>query len=289
MPHSERTGFTMRAIAQSARAVAAGLLLLAASPARAGGEATSSNAVDQAGATNDILAVLKQFAAPYTNYASMLDNDPIYIPSTGRIDVAFGLAREIAPDFELVAKIAESAVDSSFRLRRQEGGKYRFTNIQKEDCDIVVMGNSTSSNRFITACVAEGERFFGKFSAIILVDSRQAPDGRILFDVHLYGYPHSAIWRFVARNFGSVQQYFLDRVMAVMRITTRTYECLGKDPARITEAMDKHQVPGSDPVFSPQEVALVRDLLERFKSVQLPPDGTATNPPATSPAPAETK
>ncbi|MDI6775274.1 MAG: hypothetical protein QME60_07790 [Verrucomicrobiota bacterium] len=214
----------------------------------------------------DHAATLRAILTQHTNYIRILDNNPIYLPVTGRVDAAFDMVREIAPDVELVARLARAAVDSSFRLRRDPNATnaFTFTNVNKEDCDLLALQNSAAADTFSSTTVAEGERFFGRFIAIIRLESERAPDGKAAFVVHLYAYPENAVWRFIARNVRTVSEYFRDRVMAIMGISARAYEAMQHEPGKILDAMERNRNPTNDLSFTQAEMDHVRSLLERF-------------------------
>jgi hypothetical protein len=161
-------------------------------------------------------------------YRSVLDAHYIEAGGTGLVEVAF---RDAVILFERVNLLDD--VQAAYAQRLGEGEKPEFviaqesTNrwsyVNKSGHESVIQelhrAIQTNGNNAAVVYYTEGERFFGKFRAIIEVLVQPAGEGDASrYEVAVYAYPVNSFSRFFARHLGVVDRFFRDKTREITQL-----------------------------------------------------------------------
>lgn len=177
-----------------------------------------------------------------TNQPAMLDllkKELIHAAVQGRIPSPFG---DVARSFEGTNLLAE--VDAAYGRLLQPGEKpafelhtgtsnvYHYLSREGKTSDVTeVCRSRTATNELSAVYYVTGRRFFGSFRSLIHITVSNAPPEGVAYAVDVYGYPETAVTRFLIHRLHLVEHYFRNHTV----IITRLIENIGKELCRPRE------------------------------------------------------
>lgn len=188
-------------------------------------------------------------------YRSVLDAHYIQTGGTGQVEVAF---RDAVILFERANLLDD--VQAAYAQRLGEGEKPEFviaqesTNrwsyVNKSGHESVIQelhrAIQTNGNNAAVVYYTEGERFFGKFRAVIEVAVHPAGEGAASrYEVAVYAYPVNAFSRFFARHLGVVDRFFRDKTREITQLAVTICRDLMKNPDPSADTASLLPVPQS--------------------------------------------
>lgn len=161
-------------------------------------------------------AAFAELLAPHAESAALLKRRTIRVQVRGCV----------AADFPAVCAIFERAgfldrVQAAYRASLAENekpaftltpvgdGRWIFENDEGQRAPVAEAVPATGNDGVLrVALYASGERSFGRFESLTLIEARADGDGRLEYAALVHAFPHGAIQRFFIRNLGLIERYF---------------------------------------------------------------------------------
>lgn len=144
------------------------------------------------------------------------EKNPIRAETSGIVPVPYGQALAVFSQSNLLACVQREYCEllaengtPEFTINQTSTNTYFYINANGERTDITeVLRHPSPDGSFNIVLYSVGERFFGRYEALIHVQLTDAgPDGTRYAAV-VYAYPENAVSRFFARHLGLVDRYF---------------------------------------------------------------------------------
>lgn len=161
-------------------------------------------------------------------YRSVVEAHYIQAGGTGLVDVAF---RDAVVLFERVnllddvqaayARMLGEGEKPEFVITQETTNRWSYVNKSGHASVIEELHRAiqTNGNEAAVVYFTEGERFFGKFRAVIEVAVRPDEDGAAShYEVAVYAYPVNSFSRFFARHLGVVDRFFRDKTREITHL-----------------------------------------------------------------------
>ena len=145
----------------------------------------------------------------------LLSRNPIRLTGSGRAEISFVDAASILQRDDLLAAIQRSYAAvlpegeaPEFTVTQTGPGAYHYTNRHGQETRIEEVLNETEAGeRVEVAMYSEGDRFFGPYQSLCIVEVVPAGTNRVDYTVRVYARPESAAVRLFAR-ITPVELYF---------------------------------------------------------------------------------
>lgn len=161
-------------------------------------------------------------------YRSVLEAHYIQAGGTGVVDIAF---RDAVVLFERVnllddvqaayARMLGEGAEPEFVITQESTNRWSYVNKAGHASVIEELHRAiqTNANHATVVYFTEGERFFGKFRAVIEVAVRPEGDGASsCYEVAVYAYPVNSFSRFFARHLGVIDRFFRDKTREITHL-----------------------------------------------------------------------
>ena len=149
-------------------------------------------------------------------YRSVLDRHYIKAGGTGMVEVSFSDAVVLFEQENLLndvqaayAKMLKDGQTPEFTIQVDATNQWSYVNKAGQQSVIIELHRLIGTeDRASLVYYSAGERFFGKFRAVIVIDVVPADLGASAYEVTVYAYPENSFSRFFARHLGVVDRFF---------------------------------------------------------------------------------
>jgi hypothetical protein len=167
--------------------------------------------------------------AHYAPALALLSNNCIRVELLGGLEVEMkavlltlsrdNLLEEIQRQY---ATLLPPGDKPEFEIKLAASNHYYYVNSSQQRSDIVeVFRKEVEQGRLRGVYYTSGRRFFGKFEAVTMIDIHTGKGDDVVYEVRVWAYPHVAVSRFFARQFGLVDRYFKSKSHALEKIAVK--------------------------------------------------------------------
>ncbi|MBN1556782.1 MAG: hypothetical protein JW951_01400 [Lentisphaerae bacterium] len=172
---------------------------------------------------------------------AVLTNDYIFVRASGTMDTPYALAARLASLSNALAVVQDAytaslpaGAEPEFVIRNIEPGRYTYVNRKDERSDILELHRPPpGGDGFDRVFFAAGNRFFGRFRALIAIRVAPAPGGGLAYRAGVYAYPLCAAPRFVVRHLRLADLYFNAKTREIEAVARRVAVYLGETQGKI--------------------------------------------------------
>lgn len=184
---------------------------------------------------------------------AVLSRPCIVVTATGHVELPYnGLARAFASENLLGNLQREYALqlpageEPEFVIVQTQPGHYHYVNrVGQESYLREVHRHAHEGPTTELVLHTWGQRFFGRFEAVIHVAVRPDGEGRTAYDAVVYAWPDNGVSRFLARHLGLVERYFRSKTREMEALSTRIGAALCASPMALlnpkNEVQDNHR------------------------------------------------
>jgi hypothetical protein len=155
-------------------------------------------------------------------YRSVLDRHYIKAGGTGTVDVSFRDAVMLFEQENLLndvqaayAKMLTEGQTPEFTIQVDATNQWSYVNKSGQQSVIIELHRLIGAeDRASLVYYSAGERFFGKFRAVIVIDVIPAEHASS-YEVTVYAYPENSFSRFFARHLGVVDRFFHAKTLEI--------------------------------------------------------------------------
>ncbi len=173
----------------------------------------------------DTLSLLKNDGPSMT---LLLEKKPIYAETEGSVPVSFPDALVVFEQPNLLQSVQDAYCELTaeigkpeFTIQQASTNTYFYINRKNERTDITeVLRQRNSDNAIDIIYYAIGERFFGKYEAVIHVQITGDNGEQTRYVASVYAYPENAFSRFFARRLGLVERFFRNKTSELTGLIT---------------------------------------------------------------------
>jgi len=172
---------------------------------------------------------------------------PIYAETTGSVPVKFPDALVVFEQPDLLQSVQDAYCEliaengkPEFTIEQTSTNTYFYINRKNERTDITeVLRERTSETAVDVIYYSVGERFFGKYEAVIHVQITDDDGEHTHYTASVYAYPENAFSRFFARRLGLVERFFRNKTSEMTGLITQiTYNLCGGVDGESTVAQE---------------------------------------------------
>ena len=194
----------------------------------------------------DTLALLE----PGPSLALLQNKKPIYAESGGQVPVSYGRVLTVLQQPDLMNNVQQAYSElivegeaPEFSIRQTSSNTYFYINRKGERTDVTeLVRKQTSEENFEIVLYSAGERFFGRYEALIHVRIEAEAARQSRFSASVYAYPENAVSRFFARHLGLVERYFNKKTKQMTGMITTIACSLCDEEAHTPPAEEKPAV-----------------------------------------------
>lgn len=181
----------------------------------------------------------------HTPSLDLLASDPIHLTSSGCLPVAFESACRILSCDDFLETIQRGYVatlpagePAEFTIQQTAPGHYNYVNRKGQQTRIEELRRRvTSGGQLKLALYSEGERFFGPFQSLCLIEVRPAGPDAVDWSVEVYARPDSTAVRWMARV-TPVEWFFRKKTRHMSELVAEVCEqIMSEDPGPATAAL----------------------------------------------------
>ncbi len=162
-------------------------------------------------------------------YQSVLNAHHIRITGEGQLDVSYEAARVLFEQDDILdavqvayAQLLEDGEAPEFVVEQRGHRHWGYVNKSGHQSEIIELHRQLEPDQAAELVLySEGERFFGRFRAVIKVHVAPVSAEAIRYDVLVYAYPENAVSRFFARRLGIAERFFRHKTAEITGLATR--------------------------------------------------------------------
>jgi hypothetical protein len=166
-------------------------------------------------------------SSPY--YQSVITSHYIRIAGEGRIDVSHETTLLLFNQDDILdavqrayAHLLKEGEQPEFVVKQHGEGNWNYVNKSGNRSEIMELHRCAEPNRPSKLVLyTKGERFFGDFQAVIVIQFRLQTETACSYQVEVFAYPRSAISRFFARRLGIAERYFRTKTAEMIELSVR--------------------------------------------------------------------
>lgn len=152
-------------------------------------------------------------------YRSVAETEYIEIRGEGTLDVPceavqalFGRSDFLDTVQQAYADLLEEGEKPEFVVEQRATGHWAYVNKRGHHSEIRELYRLCAPREGAHLVLyAEGERFFGRFRAVIEMEVVPVDDKSVSYRVKVYAYPENVVSRFFARHLGLAERFFRDK------------------------------------------------------------------------------
>lgn len=169
---------------------------------------------------------LDPVAAKNESVEALVSKKCIYLEAGGSADLSMDMACGLLGRPDMLEMIQQAYQDMmpegksvEFTVKKEGEGKYSYVNRHNEQTRIEEVARTViPDQKVVVALYSEGRRFFGAYQSLVQVEVNPADEGGVQYNVCVYAYPESRMFRLFAK-LPPVEHFFRSKTVEMTELT----------------------------------------------------------------------
>lgn len=173
-------------------------------------------------------AELAELVKAHANATAMLTARSLVLTRQGHVAAAYPVAAKVFTAADALDRVQAAYAEllppgekPEFRVTSEKAGVYSYINRDKQTSVVEEVWKAGDAEGFDVVFYVTGERFFGRFRALIHLHATPAARGEIDYGLLVRASPDNAVWRFVVSRLGLVRTFFRSKTAEVSALAER--------------------------------------------------------------------